>query len=88
MIEQIENINWLGRCVIFEYDQFIDYIGLRSEWSKKHEYSNDDQNHVWYFIKKGQYTLLSLSNLCLIQSLNPVLPVSLSYCLDLGYVAV
>ena len=58
MVKQIENVDWLGECTIFKHDQFFDYMGHGSEWSKEHKNSNSDKNHVWYFIKKSQYTLL------------------------------
>lgn len=38
MVEQIENVYWLGQGAIFEHDQFFDYMGHRSEGSEKHKY--------------------------------------------------
>ena len=52
MVEQIENVNWLGQCAIFEHDQLFDYMGHWSEWSKKHKNCNSDKDRIWNFIKK------------------------------------
>ena len=76
MIKKIENVNWLGQHTIFEHDQFFDNMGHRSEGSKEHEYRYDDQNCIWYFVKKSQFRLLSTSRLCLIQTSKPLQPVS------------
>ena len=61
MVEQIKNVNWLGYHAIFEHDQFFDYMWHWPKWSKKHKNCNNDQNPVWYFIKKSHYDLLVLA---------------------------
>jgi hypothetical protein len=42
------------------------------KWSKKHKSCNNDQNPVWYFIKKSHYDLLILSYLTPIHTPNPM----------------
>jgi hypothetical protein len=68
VVEQIENVNWLGERAIFKHNQFFDHMGHGFEWRKKHKNSNDDKNQIGYFIKKSHCDLLSLSRLSLMQS--------------------
>ena len=34
MIDQIEDVNWLGQSAVLQHDEFFDYMGHWSEWSQ------------------------------------------------------
>jgi hypothetical protein len=52
MIKQVKDIDWFGQRSVFQHQKFFNDMRHRAKWSKEHDDRNNDQDRVWYFVKK------------------------------------